>query len=290
MKQCIFLIISFNFIHALSYIQEIRNEILNYQIQSRISVDESFNLVYNSLAHILISEFPKLNKLNWLWNKECEKFPYTSLNEQEIRRLQNICEDVGRFLRNIPNEIEKLLEDLHRGILKNSFAEEVLKLIFENTNKIVNDEIEQIVTQNSNCTNELIKNYNNTLNEVVQRIININTIFADTLSIKLKSIQRYFIRLYNDIELTIGKIQKCAKSDIIDVIGCMEPTLKYHCQMSVFGSRRCGSIYTYMTHFKEVNIKVSRVIESYREKFAVINEEAQNAEKKLEASLDSCTN
>lgn len=222
-------ILSINCVSLSSYLQRIRKEILTFQHESLILVDNSFNMIYEEFANSIESSSNSLKRASDEWKKVCDKFPYSSLNENEVRKLNNLCDIVSTFLRNIFVNIKGSLNKFHFGVIGNSFSEKVLHQLFENINQILNNHVSHLPKNNFSCNNQIVVALKSNYQYITDSIVNINTNFTQVVTVRLKTVQNYHHRVINEIDRTISKIDKCSNPGVIDTIECLNPAINHYC-------------------------------------------------------------
>lgn len=223
--------------------QQFREEILEFQNQAMISVDESFFKLYNALYTTLdIRVLQPYLELAEAFNQSCSKFPLYTLEAYAVRRLINICDEVERLTRRVDLIAEtimsKFLADpkfLTSLTMMGMMAEDYFASSGRHLEFVV-----PIYNQNQTCVLPLLPKFLTIYRKPIDNMIDLNlrmiTKIPRILKKDLKFIEGSIAKLFG----VSKKMGNCSDESEIDTFGCIRSFVDFDCLKIKSG---CGPVY-----------------------------------------------
>lgn len=236
--------------------QQFREEILEFQSQAMILVDESFFKLYNALYVTLdMNILQPYLELAEAFNQSCSKFPLYTLEAYAVRRLINICDEVERVTKRVDSIAEKIMSEFlvdPKFLTSLTMMGMMTEDYFASSGRHL-EFVVPIYNQNPTCVLPLLPTFFTIYRKPIDNMIDLNLKMIEripkVLRKDLKFIESSIAKLFG----VSNKMANCSDVSEIDTFGCIRGFVDFDCLKRKSG---CGpvykAIYMIINHFQKM--------------------------------------
>lgn len=272
-------------------LQTFREDVLEYQSNTMIQLDESFFRFYEDFLKSLNRNIDqRIIALNESFKKSCSEFPWFNLESIAARRLINACDESIRFISRAFSFRAKVMSQIFPDtdtLTTKTLLELIAEDYFTETNKYL-DFVVPVYNQNPTCMISAMKKFLEIIKDPVNEMIKMNKKLMNLVGSGMRNDLRFVEKSFAKMFYVSNTIMNCSNNSTIDTYGCLGDIVAFDCNKRKSG---CGpvykSIYIALSHMRRIETFYETHLSSLDKIFRTIKE-TENVFLRWSAQVDRC--